>query len=247
VTDPVGPALGILGGMGPAASAEFLRLFTASWPASRDQDHPRVILLSEPAIPDRTTALGASGPDPTEMIGSGLRRLASWGASLLAVPCNTAFAFIDRAELCLPAPVVHTVAVTLEEARRAAPSGAWLLATEGTVAARLYQSRAEALGYRLLIPHATDQSHLMDAVHDVKAGKLETAAELVAWLADRLWTLHPATFLLGCTELPLVWRAAAPHPAVDCLAASAAECVRLLSRFRPLPADPFSQGVTSAL
>jgi aspartate racemase len=234
--------------MGPAATAEFLRLFSEHWPAGQDQDHPRVVLLSEPSIPDRTAALTGRGPDPTKPISASLRRLATWGADLLAVPCNTAFAFIDRAELDLAVPVVHTIAVTLEQARITAPDGAWLLATEGTVAARLYQVRAEAAGYPLRIPRPADQARLTSAIHRVKAGALSTAAELVGRLADRLWTQQPAAFLLGCTELPLAWRAAGvSRPAVDCLTALAMECVRRLPASGATAGRRPSPGVISAL
>src|SRR2546423_9051784 len=87
--------LGVLGGMGPAAGAEFLRVFTSLWPAACDQDHPRVVLLSEPRIPDRSAALTSGGADPTASLAAALHDLAGWGVDVIAIPCNTAFAFMD--------------------------------------------------------------------------------------------------------------------------------------------------------
>ena len=67
--------LGVLGGMGPAAGAEFLRLLARDAPAKRDQDHPRVIALSDPAIPDRSDAIRGLGEDPTPRLRRELERL----------------------------------------------------------------------------------------------------------------------------------------------------------------------------
>ncbi|KUK57153.1 MAG: Aspartate racemase [Synergistales bacterium 53_16] len=99
--------LGILGGMGPAATAEFLRLLSVFAPAEKDQDHPRVYLLSDPWIPDRTEAIIGNGPDPGPRILEDFKKLAEWGASLLAVPCNTAHVFIDKLMGEVPLPLKH--------------------------------------------------------------------------------------------------------------------------------------------
>ncbi|MDT8285138.1 MAG: amino acid racemase [Thermovirgaceae bacterium] len=116
--------LGILGGMGPAATAEFLRLLADLAVADRDQDHPQIILFSNPRIPDRTAAIIGGGEDPAPDILEGLKRLESWGAQLLAVPCNTAHVFIDRFRGDLYVPLVHIIEETVSRARNASPEGA---------------------------------------------------------------------------------------------------------------------------
>src|SRR5436190_12404998 len=77
--------LGVLGGMGPAATARFLQRFTEMWPASCDQDHPRIVLLSETQLPDRTASLAGAVPDLRPMLRSSLRQLFSLGVDLVAV------------------------------------------------------------------------------------------------------------------------------------------------------------------
>ena len=87
--------LGVLGGMGPAATADFQRVLAERTPAGTDQEHPRMIVYSHTITPDRTTFLLGKGPDPTEYIKDGLKTLIGWGADILCVTCNTAHYFID--------------------------------------------------------------------------------------------------------------------------------------------------------
>jgi|SoiMetStandDraft_2_1073263.scaffolds.fasta_scaffold131644_2 aspartate racemase len=221
--------LGVLGGMGPAAGAEFLRLFTIRWPARLDQDHPRVILLSDPRIPDRSAALIGGGADPGPAIRNGLEFLVRWQVDLIAIPCNTAFAFIDRIAAQLPVPIVDTIGVSVEAARRLAPEGAWLLATQGTLAAGLYQQRAQRQAYPLLLPEPQAQAAVLQAIAAVKAGRLPEAAEHLRAAIDRLPDGGPSVVLLACSELSLAWRFTdRPGQAVDSVDALADECVRRL-------------------
>ena len=80
--------LGVFGGLGPAASAEFMRLLAELAPAKCDQEHPKVYVYDNPQIPDRSTAIMGNGPSPEPQLKEGLLKLCSWGAQLLAVPCN---------------------------------------------------------------------------------------------------------------------------------------------------------------
>ncbi|GII76227.1 hypothetical protein Sru01_12090 [Sphaerisporangium rufum] len=219
--------LGVLGGMGPAATAEFLRLLAARVPGSADQDHPRVLVLSEPAVPDRTAAILDGGPSPLPAIREGLATLVRWGADLLAVPCNTAHVSIDRLPDGPGAPLVHIVDATLAEAARRAPEGGWLTATTGTVVSGLYQRRAAALGYPLLVPGAAACEEIHQAATLVKAGRTGEAARRYAAAAHALWRARRVPVLAACTELPLAYAAAALPPAmmVSSLDALAAACV----------------------
>jgi len=93
-----------------------------------------------------------NGEDPASAIFEGLRRLESWGAELLAVPCNTAHIFIDRFRAELKIPLVHIVEETVARTQSANPDGAWLLATSGTSASGIYSAEAERRGYHLFTP-----------------------------------------------------------------------------------------------
>ena len=109
--------LGVLGGMGPAACAEFLRILARDCPAHDDSQHPKIIMLSDPETPDRSDGLMGLGPDPLPVIRRNLLQLVEWGADVLAVPCNTAHYFIDRFREELPVPLIHIVEETVKAAQ----------------------------------------------------------------------------------------------------------------------------------
>lgn len=201
------PVIGILGGMGPAATGQFLVELTRCTPATRDQDHFHTVIECDPSVPDRTTSLLAGDDAPLGPIRAGLDRLVSWGADILAVPCNTAHAFIDRFVTELPVPLVHIVEATLDEAEALAPEGAWLTATSGTVATGLYQAAAERRGYTLHRPDEAMQERIMAVVGLVKAGDLAGAGRTYHVILDELLAQRRLPALTACTELPLAFEA----------------------------------------
>ena len=149
--------LGVLGGMGPAATADFLRVLAERTPAGTDQEHPRMIVYSHTAVPDRTTFLLGKGPDPTEHIKEGLNSLIGWGADYLCVTCNTAHCFVDTFKDELKKPLIHIVDEAIRQSAEISPEGAWLTATLGTMRTGLYQRHAADLGYNFRIP--SEDSH----------------------------------------------------------------------------------------
>ena len=156
--------------MGPAATAEFMRLLAEKAPASVDQEHPRMIVYSHTITPDRTTFLLGKGPDPHNYIREGLETLIGWGADLLAVTCNTAHYFIDKFRDELPVPLIHIIEETIKKSQAVCPQGAWLTATLGTMRTGLYQKHAASFGYNFKLPSEEMQ---VETRHNnqVKAGK----------------------------------------------------------------------------
>jgi aspartate racemase len=219
--------LGVLGGMGPAATAEFLRLLADAVPATTDQDHPRLVLLSDPEIPDRTVAILENRRDAMNRITSDLLMLVGWGADLLAVPCNTAHALLQDGGADLPVPLVDIVTSTLNEAIRFSPDGSWLAASTGTVTSGLYQQRAERLGYHLAVPDGAVQSAIHETSLLVKANQVSSAGERFSEVAAALWNRRRLPLLAACTELPLAYAATGlPEPGmISSLAALARCCV----------------------
>src|SRR4051812_27943024 len=110
-----GQIVGVLGGMGPAATVDFLRRVVAATPATRDQDHLRLLVDSNPAVPDRTAALLGAGPDPTPVLVAMARGLEAQGADLLVMPCNTASAFADGVQRAVTVPLLRWPDVVAEE------------------------------------------------------------------------------------------------------------------------------------
>lgn len=117
-----GKKLGVLGGMGPAAAAEFLRQLAARCPAASDQEHPVVYMIGDCELPDRSTAIFGEGESPAALLEAHLNKLCELGADVLAVPCNTAHYFIDDFRERLPQPLVHIIEETVLAAQRLNPA-----------------------------------------------------------------------------------------------------------------------------
>src|SRR6516225_7744843 len=135
--------LGILGGMGPLATLDFMRKVLDATPAARDQDHVPMIVSCLPQIPDRTAAFRGEGGSPLEAIVACGRRLERAGADLIVMPCNTAHLWFDEVQAQLQRPMLHLVDAALREALdRAGPDARLgLLATDATIASGLYINR----------------------------------------------------------------------------------------------------------
>lgn len=222
--------IGVLGGMGPAASAEFIRLLTARAPAGRDQEHPIIYLLSDAQVPDRTDAIKGLGADPTARLRADLEQLISWGADFLATPCNTAHVFIDTFCEELSVPYVHIVRETIASAREKSPQGAWLLATDGTCQSGLYTSWADRMGYTLHKVTEDRQKKVMRCVEFVKAGKMPESGELMREIVKELKRDKDILVMTACTELPLAYDASGlpQDESVSSLVALADACLEIV-------------------
>jgi aspartate racemase len=200
--------IGILGGMGPAATADFYTKLVATTPGSSDQDHLRTVIWSDPTIPDRTEALLGDGPDPTPWLLNGGRVLREAGATVIAIPCNTAHAFVPRIADHVGLPIVHMIGEVARHLGTMSPRihTAGLLATTGTVRAGLYQEWLGRFGIRLVLPDDVGQSrYVMTAIRAVKAGARDdaTTTALLARAAQGLTEQGAQAVIAGCTEIPL--------------------------------------------
>ncbi|MBQ7219452.1 MAG: aspartate/glutamate racemase family protein [Synergistaceae bacterium] len=223
--------LGVLGGMGPAACAEFLRIFARDCPAGDDSQHPRIIMLSDPETPDRSNGIMGLGPDPLPVIRRNLLQLAEWGADVLAVPCNTAHYFIDRFRDELPVPLIHIVEATVEAAKELSQGNcSWLLATDGTQKSLIYPACAEKMRYHFLKPSQSQQERVQKCVRLVKAGDMKSAGETMRDVVNELWGERDVPVTMGCTELPLAYAASGlpDERQVSSLKALSDACIRVL-------------------
>ena len=203
--------LGVLGGMGPLASAHFMARLTLLTPAARDQDHIPAVLWSDPRVPDRTRGRLAGGDDPLPWLLRGVRGLRAAGCSAIAIPCNTAHGWFE--EMAAEAvPLLHIVDATAEALRRVAPSGTvGIMGTAATLAMRLYQDRLEAAGWRCIVPGEAEMTRLVSpAIASVKANRVADAYPPLAEAALSLAARGARAVILGCTEIPLGIQAG-PH------------------------------------
>jgi aspartate racemase len=215
VTSPTGTTeiIGILGGMGPAATADFYAKLVSMTPGHSDQDHLRTVIWSDPTIPDRTEALIGNGPDPTPRLLNGSRVLREAGATVIAIPCNTAHAFVPRIADHVGLPIVHMIGEVAHHLTTLRPAvrTAGLLATTGTVHAGLYQEWLDRYGIRLALPDPSQQNEVMAAIRAVKAGNHGAATASLAAAARQLTGQGAQAIIAGCTEIPL----GLPADAVD--------------------------------
>lgn len=204
--------VGILGGMGPLATADFYRCLIEATPAATDQEHLHVIIDADPRVPDRSAALRGHGEDPTPWLVRGAQRLATVGATIIAVPCNTAHAFLPAVRTQVPVPILDMVAETASAMARCYPATAQagLLATRGTIESRLYHDAFARHGVQVLVPDNESQSLEVDAaIALVKGGDdLPRAAQLLRDAAGKLRQEGAELLVAGCTEIPVVLRAA---------------------------------------
>lgn len=200
-----GLTLGVLGGMGPAASAEFMRLLAEKAPAEKDQEHPRVILYSNSITPNRTAFLEGRGEDPAPYLLDGLKSLLGWGADLVCVTCNTAHIFVDKFPQEIRDHLVHIVDETIRQCRERSPKGAWITATLGTMNSGLYQQHAQSSGYVFRVPSPELQREIHDITDIIKAGKAEEGGRIYRAVIDRLWAIEKLPVVGACTELPIAY------------------------------------------
>ena len=222
--------LGVLGGMGPAATAEFLRLLAVHMPAKYDQQHPIVYVLSDPTTPDRSAGILGEGEDPSPVILRNLETLISWGSDVLAVPCNTAHYFIDRLKHKLKIPLVHIVDATFSEAAKL-DSKAWLFSTLGTAKSNLYQNYAQKVGYDLRIPDNNTQQEVESVLRLVKSGNLPEAKNKFKTIIESAWSVEDIPIMLACTELPLAYEEpeTKENKSVSSLSALAKACIDFIT------------------
>ncbi|AHL33202.1 aspartate racemase [Pseudomonas brassicacearum] len=202
--------LGIVGGIGPAATVDFMAKVVANTPAGKDQDHIKMVVEQNPQIPDRTANLLRDETDPTLALYATCKRLESAGANAIAMPCNTAHAFVERIQAHLRVPIVNMLTETVEWIVHRYGSGKTigLLATSGTVQSQVYHQAARRAGLQILTPGVDYQAIVMEAIYGprgIKAGFTQgLCKEQLLLAAEHLCELGAGVLILGCTELPLV-------------------------------------------
>lgn len=217
--------IGILGGMGPLATVDFMQKVIEATPAESDQDHLPLIVYSVPQIPDRVGAAIAGTDEPLPAMLTGIRTLEQAGVEAIAIACNTAHAWYDQLAASTRVRVIHMAQAVIDAASQHRRPVA-VMATVGTLQAGIYQRYFEKAGWQALVPQEPDQDMINDAIAAVKRREIErarasfdaAAASLLASGADRL--------LLACTELPVAAKGSI-HEArcLDATACLAQACV----------------------
>jgi aspartate racemase len=200
------PLIGVLGGMGPAATVDLLQKILQETPAVRDQDHVPVVCWNIPQIPDRQKALNGSGESPLEAMQKGIAALNTAGATWIVIPCNTAHYWFDALQVSSAAPLIHIADTSLDAltASSTLVEKVGILATRGTWNARLYQDRLEPKGIAC-ISNSDEEMEMFftPGCYAVKRGDFTAGGSLLEQAGRALLSRGAQRLVLACTEVPV--------------------------------------------
>lgn len=217
--------LGILGGMGPLATADFMQKLVVATPSKSDQNHIPMVIWSVPQIADRSKHIIEGEESPFPMLLNGVNRLKSVGASVIAIPCNTAHFWADAISTEAGITVLHVVDAVAKRIKTLLPVGAaiGLLATDGTLQARIYQNRIDQNLWPICVPDVTNQQEVMKGIRLVKSGEKQAGKRIFLEQIQNLQDQGAQAIILGCTEIPSVINASSEL--IDSSAELAYRCV----------------------
>lgn len=199
--------LGVIGGLGPMATAYFLQLLTQMNDAKHDQEHIETFIYSKPSIPDRTRyILGQSEENPVPEIVSAGKLLKAAGAEMLAIPCITAHFFHAELEKEIGLPIINAIRETVLYLKERNIGRVGILATDGTIQSRLFQKAFEEEKIQSIIPDENEQKEIMNIIYkDVKAGQAINRENFFR-VSQQLFERRAQVIILACTELSIVKR-----------------------------------------
>jgi len=204
--------IGILGGMGPEATLDCFGKIIRNTPAGRDQEHLRVLIDSNPKVPDRTAAIIGRGESPVPILVEGCRALQLAGADFIIIPCVSAHFFLNEIREQSSLYILSIFDAVTEAVERNHPEikTVGLMGTTGTVHGGFFQKRLAESGIQTVVPAEPVQAKIMEAIYDIKNLKparprSAITADLIA-AAESLIAAKPhdaQAIIAGCTEIPL--------------------------------------------
>ncbi|WPK13716.1 amino acid racemase [Lysinibacillus louembei] len=197
--------LGIIGGVGPLATMFIGEMIVRRTKASKDQEHVHIIIDNDTAIPDRTAyILDPAKPNPIPVLQHDAQKLAAYGADIICIPCNTAHTFYDKMQEACPVPILHMIRETAKHAQELGAKRVGILATDGTLAAEVYQQALLEVDIQPILPNEEVQQQVMSAIYDyVKAGQ-PVSKELWQPIEEEMLRQQCDLIVLGCTELSII-------------------------------------------
>jgi aspartate racemase len=224
--------IGVLGGMGPEATAYFYEQIVQQTKAETDQEHIKALIYSNPKIPPRTDAILKKGPSPTPLLVEGFQHLKDSGADFVVMPCVTAHYFYPEVKGQVDIPFVSLLDEAVKWAQVEVPElkTAGLVASTGTLESRLFHDAFANAGIEVLKPEEEEQNQVMDAIFGpkgIKAGFTSGfSKETIVSIAKVLVARGADAIIAGCTEVPLVLKDLdIPVPLVDPLRIAARACI----------------------
>ncbi len=197
--------LGVLGGIGPMSSVYFYKLITDFTEADKDQDHIDILLSSKASIPDRTQyILDNTNSDPLPIMIEEVKKLANYGAEIIAVACNTAHYFYEALQNSVDVPVINIAFCAVDYLKENNINSVGIMATSGTIFSGIYQQSCAKNGIDCIVPDDKEQEMVMDLIYkDIKSGKAPNIHSFNI-IAEHLKFKGAKNIILGCTELSLL-------------------------------------------
>ncbi len=197
--------VGIMGGMGPLATADLITKITQHTPVTREQDHLRLLVDSNPAIPDRNEAVSGAGPSPGPAMVESARLLERGGADLLVIACNAAHNWVSEVADAVAIPVINMVDVTVAAVVDRSPGRVGVMAITACLATRMYQDALAASGIEALTLDDADQLAFTGTIAAIKAqGRTDALRASMTRHAGTLIDAGADLIIAGCTEIPIV-------------------------------------------
>jgi aspartate racemase len=231
--------VGVMGGLGPLATHDFLGKVLAATAARSDQEHLHLVIDCDPKVPDRNAAIAGRGPSAGPALAAMARRLEAAGAGFLVMPCNTASFYEPEIRAAAAVPFVGIVVETCGHVHERFPAArrVGVLAAGGCRQARLYETALGRLGLEPVTVDDARQARFMELLYAIKGGDTGPAVSAaMAALGEGLIAAGAEVVIAGCTEVPLVLGDGdLPRPLIDSTAVLAAATVAYAKGRRPLP------------
>ena len=203
--------IGVIGGMGPLATVDFMHKVILATPAETDEQHVPLLVSNDPRVPPRPAAILGDGESPLPRLLEIRDRLLRAGATALVMPCNTAHHWHAALLAGCPVPFPSIIDASCDDVAARLPQGGrvGLIATRATLAAGLFTSALAVRGLQPIIPtDAVAEQAMLPAIAHVKAGRVAQAAPLMARAVESLRADGADSIILACTEAPIAMAAA---------------------------------------
>ncbi|TCO75227.1 cysteate racemase [Marinisporobacter balticus] len=199
--------IGILGGMGPLATADLFKKIVLLTDANSDNEHIPILIDNNTEIPDRTEHIINNGEDPTMHLIKSAIGLEKMGADVIIMPCNTAHYFYEKIIKYVDVPFLHMIEETAKEIKSKYPNvkKIGLLATEGTYQSLIYDKIFEKYDLPLVKPKEGNKKYIMELIYNIKKGKMDMDLTNFKNVLKELKEDEVDIFILGCTELPVAF------------------------------------------
>ncbi len=204
--------IGIIGGMGPMATLDLFQKILINTKAKCDQEHIHVIIDNNTEIPDRSAYILYQGKNPEPEIFNSACRLIDAGANILIMPCNTAHYFYNSIKSKLNQKYKNNYIFLnmIEETAKAIKLEGWkkayLLATKGTFESKIYDYFLMEYDIELLTPSPANRNIIMKAIYNYKEGVSNYYKEGMQNIINDAKDQGASKIILGCTELPLIFK-----------------------------------------